>query len=587
MDRRIAAIIVAAIVVIAGAATYVVLNSGDDGERRPSASAFPESVSEESRVLPTDTASIRTGSQTLLDSLEEAISSGTDDELNAATVAAVDRLAEIIDWCTWSGVYYYMDQESQSETYVAWTELRDWYLDAVQTALHEGLSGDRADLVAAAMDRTFLKASDVEDYIPLGEEALRIKSRETALVTQYDAVVATDYTYTYGGETWTIATASASTTLTSDERSAILRAIYTEQYTDAAEIYIELVGVRNDFAQALGFENYLEYSYDDIYQRGYSFQDIAGTLSAMEAAGSVWSALYKASTTDPDLLRTDLAELNDRGTAWIYSTIGSFFGSIDGTLGDFMVYMVEQNLLYYGTQSTKWAYAEALIQPHSTVLYIGYTDYEMYGTLVHELGHAADFALSPYSISLSYDVAEIQSQGLEALMCIKSAEYLGDLADNYAVLTLLGFSGTLYMGSAVALLETWAYTTEASGTELTVESLCEEYLSHQDPDCPLTTVFDAGLHWATVPHVFSTPCYYASYVTSVLNSLEIFRAADGDLDAGISLYLSILYQDVDGEYAETATACGLTDMTDAEAAAGVLEWLRSYAEGIVGGSARC
>lgn len=584
MDRRIAAVIVAAIIVVAGAAAYISLNDGDDGKQRPGASTFPESVSEESRVLPTDTASIRTESQTLLDGLEEAIASGTADEINASTEAAVDRLAEICDWFVWSGVYYNQDMGPQYETYIAWTELKDWYLDAVQTALHGGLSGDRSDLVAAAMDRTFLKASDVEDYIPLGEEALRIKIRETALVTQYDAIVATDYMYTYGGETWTLDSVSASTTLTSDEKSMIRKAIYTEQYTDAAEVYIELVGVRNDFAQALGFENYLEYSYDNIYIRGYSAQDIAGTLSAMEAAGSVWSALYTAATTDPELLRTDLAELNDRGTAWIYSTIGSFFGSIDGTLGEFMDYMVDENLLYYATQSSQWAYADALIRPHSTVMFIGYTNYEMYGTLVHELGHAADFALTPYTMSLSYDVAEIQSQGLEALMCVESAGYLGDLADNYTVLTLLGFSGTLYMGSAVALLETWAYATEASGTELTVESLCEEYLSHQDPDHPLTTLFDAGLHWATVPHMFSTPCYYASYVTSVLNSLEIYRAADGDLDAGTELYLSVLYQTVDGTYAETATACGLTDMTDAEAAAGVLEWLESYVEELLGGS---
>lgn len=576
MDKRILAIIVAAIVLVAGVGAYIALNNGHGGSAHPSASAFPEAVSEESRVLPTDLTTLRTESQTLIDTLSTAIESGTADEMNAAAQAAGDRLTEMRDWLSWATVYYYISPSTEATAFASWTELAQWYDDSLETLLHNALSGDRADLVETAIGYTDLKVSDIRNYIPLGETALQLKAQDTQLTTQYQTIMATEYTYSYNGTSWTVSTAQSSATLTDTEKATIIGAIYTEQLTAAATVYVQLVEVRNDFAQELGLGNYLDYAYNNTFYRGYTYQDVQETLQVTLTTGSTYQSLITAISTDERFLASSLSSLTEKGTDWMYSTIGSFMGSIDGTMGEFMTYMVDQNLINYAQNGINGAFTTPLVKAHSAVLYIGSSDIETFRTLVHELGHAADAALSPLANNMCYDIAETQSQALEALMCVKASEYIGDLSSNFTALVFANFANTLYMGSAVAELEIWAYTTEASGTKLTVDSLNDHFRSTLDADYPLTTVFDTGLYWAQVGHMFASPGYYVSYVTSVLNSLEIFMTANEDLDKGIDLYLSVLYQGVDDGYVNTITSCGLSNMLETDNASKIVEYFKTY-----------
>ncbi|MDO5852532.1 MAG: M3 family metallopeptidase [Thermoplasmata archaeon] len=581
MEKRNLALIIAAVVIVAAAACVVVaMNNGDDDEQ-PHATAFPETVTQESRELPSDPDAERASAQALIDQFTALAATGTSDEIAQGITDLYSVASAFSEVRAWATVYYNMDPTTYESAYTSWNEIVSWYVDAMMTAMHEAVGGDNADNVKAAITAAGASLTEIESYAPESESVQELRSKETELTTQYTTVVSTDYTYTYNGRTWTVDSVDSSTTLTDEQKAEIRAGIYNAKYTDAAEVYVELVGVRNDLAQALGYENYLDYSYSALYGRGYTYSDVSDVLQTTLTSASVFDSLRSA-FTDGTFSTKDLDAISTYGQDWNYSTLESFTETIDGTMSEFVKYMEDNGLVYTSGDGIAGGFTTNLRAEHSAVVYIGYADYTLFTTMVHEMGHAADAALTVSYGSECMDIAEIQSQALEGLFCLSSSDYIGELSDTYTANFLLNVMYTLYMGSAVTDLEIWAYTTEASGTTLTVDALCEHYAAIQEATgVVIDTRMDSGLHWASVGHLFRAPGYYVSYVTSVLNAMEIFNTASENWDQGVEMYKYILYQTIDDGYVNTVTAVGLSNMLDSDNASKVLENLKAYVDALI------
>ena len=82
--------------------------------------------------------------------------------------------------------------------------------------------------------------------------------------------------------------------------------------------------------------------------------------------------------------------------------------------------------------------------------------------------------------------------------------------------------------------------------------------------------------WAANSQLFEQPCYTISYVTSVLNSLELLVDSAEDFDAAADTYLALVAQTDTAGYRDAVAQAGLTDMLQPGAAQDVLEAVERY-----------
>ena len=111
----------------------------------------------------------------------------------------------------------------------------------------------------------FKQFDDYEVYT--NPEYLRLSQEEAALLTEYRDLTS-DLQVTYNGET-----KSLDEWLESQDYYEYIGALqaYYEQYNQSVgDIYLQLVGIRQQLASALEYDTYGEYSYEVVYSRDYT-----------------------------------------------------------------------------------------------------------------------------------------------------------------------------------------------------------------------------------------------------------------------------------------------------------------------------
>ena len=97
-----------------------------------------------------------------------------------------------------------------------------------------------------------------------------LTEREQGLIGAYDALTA--MTVSYAGREWSREEILSDPTLNYETFSTLFR-LYRHAYNEqAGAIYLDLIQTRNEIAQTLGFESYVEYAYA-TYERDYTPED--------------------------------------------------------------------------------------------------------------------------------------------------------------------------------------------------------------------------------------------------------------------------------------------------------------------------
>lgn len=159
-------------------------------------------------------------------------------------------------------------------------------------------------------------------------------------------------------------------------------------------------------------------------------------------------------------------------------------------------------------------------------------------TLIHEFGHFANHCLAEDE-QFCYDVAETHSQGLEALYLTFADSLAGQAGgDAYRAAILSDLLGMLYF-CMYDEFEQAVY--QADG--LTVSGMNRLYRSISESYGFLYSIGgEEAYDWAANSQLFEQPCYTISYVTSVLNSLELLVDSAEDFDAAADTYLALVAQ---------------------------------------------
>ena len=283
-----------------------------------------------------------------------------------------------------------------------------------------------------------------------------------------------------------------------------------------AEIFVELVALRQEQAEYAGYENYPEFAYDFYHIRDYTPAQAVSYLADIRAE---LAPLYIGlQTRKPDV--TLYACEENQMLGYVQNVAQSMGGEIAQAFAD----MQSAGLYDIGYSENKLdasfeIYLRNYRSPFVFVNPSG-TDYDKL-TFAHEFGHFCSDYLS-YGSGAGVDVSEIFSQGMEYLsLCY------GNQDTNLTKLKMVDSLCIFVEQAAYASFEHRVYGLE--GEELTVENVQALY----DGICDgygLT----GDWTYVLINHFFTEPMYVISYVVSNDAALQLYQMEQDKTGAGLA-----------------------------------------------------
>ena len=331
------------------------------------------------------------------------------------------------------------------------------------------------------------------------------------------------------------------------------------------ELYAEFADNNNKMAQLMGYDNYLEYAYENVYGRDYTYQDVAQLSEYVKTYISpVFAQVYKTWSTLTGYTQDDLNKYYDQVQTPFFSTLEgntlvndyidlmAFTSNPDKNIAfsdEFNKLMSEGNMFrgdYDG------AFVTSIYSQNLPIAYFG-KGYDNCFTIVHEFGHYMNevysgeiYADSDYS--QSYDLLEMHSQGNELLyLCYLEAN------SNYPEIahTLIrthALDNMLYSGMAGFTIDTFEqaiYLDEYTGLgadEIMADGTitADEYNTLYTYICTDYGVEEALSGYWSYGMTVTSPCYYVSYSVSAISVLQLYEVAKTEgFDVAKEQYLKL------------------------------------------------
>ena len=379
-----------------------------------------------------------------------------------------------------------------------------------------------------------------EDYsVYTNEEFLALSKREAELLADYRTLLE-DPQVEFEGKTWSYndLMAEFDEIDSYSEYQRYLRALqaYYEQFNPlVAEIYIQLLQVRCQMAQVLGYESYADYCYEITYERDYTHEQGCAFLEEVRTELVPLSLEIEDTVSRPDHVAFSMSQ-----TA---NALASAVHSMGGRIEEAYLFMMAYGL-YDLTEAP-----EKFDSSYTTYLY----DYEApfltvnakgttsdYITFSHEFGHFTDSYVT-YDADEDLETAETFSQGMEFLsLCYTSGVLTDSQVERLIQSNLLETLDTFVFQSALASFEDLVYALPPE--EMTANRInqlfrqcCIDYGVYDEDFDFYYTYF-----WIDITHFFEVPYYVISYVVSADTALQIFMLEREEAGAGLAAYERLL-----------------------------------------------
>lgn len=372
-------------------------------------------------------------------------------------------------------------------------------------------------------------------YVPSGDGELEGYNRENALVKEYYTIMA--------GK--------------------------APDYAAAADVFAELVELRNDSLALYGYDSYAEYCYDYSYTRDYTPADAE---AVWDGAREYFVPLIR-NYADAIYARADGAWNSpdiDCSPDAILSAMEDALPKMSSELCDAFDYMRGYGLYDIdgseakadtGFTTTLYYWNEPFIFNSPGGNYYDYTD------MFHEFGHFVNAFYTQSDLIFGApdnDLAELQSQGMEMMFAcffddIFGSEYGDAVRDD----ELLNLVYSVVDGAMYDEFQRRCYEEES----LTGERACQIYsgvyreYGYQPHD-------GYEYEWINVAHNFEHPFYYISYAVSALSALELYGQLQTDWESAADRYMTVSAMDCEAYYfSEALKEAGLSDVFDPQVCA--------------------
>ncbi len=361
--------------------------------------------------------------------------------------------------------------------------------------------------------------------------------------TDEDIQVALTMSDTYGKEEY------ASLNKRADEILLEFREIErdVDTNTKVLDLYEEFVGINNQIATLAGYDNYVEYAYENVYEREYSPEDVEQMRAfCKEYLAPLYKKIYtkyrsSSSVSLSDEAKNYKAALLDKSlfdNSLTTEIVADYLSTLNSTDFDKGIFFYDEvNKLFkngnYFTGKHDGAFSYYIPAQDATILFFGPGSYSGAFTFVHEFGHYYQNIYNP-GLSLNMDHDETQSQGNEMLMLSWLEDYLdeklggkhADLYDAVKYDNLFNSLAIVMLATAVDEFEQAVYT-GSWGTSYKYQDITKDKYDRLFEDIMKEYGISGSLnpsYWRYV--VIEAPCYYISYAMSALPSMGIYVKAE-------------------------------------------------------------
>ena len=300
----------------------------------------------------------------------------------------------------------------------------------------------------------------------------------------------------------------------------------TEYYDQCApammELLVELIRLRQEIADYMGYEDYVQFAGDFYYYREYTPQDMAVyleqvRLELVDVYGRItaedWQAAYDSCSERETYRYVQTAAENMGGQVW------EAFQLLDrGGLYD----------ISYGPNKYEASFEIYLTSYYEPFVFINpvMSRYDCL-TFAHEFGHFCNDYAS-YGTYAGVDVTEVFSQGMEYLsLCY------GENTEELVRLKMADSLCVYVEQAAYAAFEQQMYTLE--GEALTAQTL--EDLYREVADSYGFGAFDYDpREFVSITHFYTNPLYVISYVVSNDAALQLYQLEQENPGAGLQRF---------------------------------------------------
>lgn len=313
---------------------------------------------------------------------------------------------------------------------------------------------------------------------------------------------------------------------------------YDEMEKTLGPILVELIGLRQELATQMGYDDCEEFLWDWSYNRTYTPQDVDAYLQEIQQELAPLYRQVQTSGLYEEVYRRRYGE------GQCLSYLSSATEAMGGGIREAYEEMTSRELydIAPGERKYEGSFEVYLASYDAPYVFVNpYEDISDFLSFSHEFGHFTNDYLAGGSY-VSTDVAELMSQGMEFMSLCYATEPGEKELDMARRLRLADSLGVYVEQAAYYSFERQAY--RLTGEELTVENLNTIY-SQVAQDFGFDSVGWDEAEWTGVAHFYTNPFYVISYVVSGDGAMQLYQLERKEAGAGLELFQELLETDED------------------------------------------
>lgn len=344
----------------------------------------------------------------------------------------------------------------------------------------------------------------------------------------------------------------------------------TEMYNGFVPLYIDYVTIGNQIAKLCGYDNFYAYKSDLTYNRDYTTEDIALFQSYVKTKvmpnfdSYINPALEAMNALSDDEYMTVAYFMNMDYDQLPVNYLQGYIDSYEGSTSEWLHHMFDNS--YYITSDSQNSYPGAFCTSFDcydvNFCYFG-PGYQGTMTVVHEMGHYyANHFAGDYD---AFDLLESHSQCNEALL----TAYLKDqmTPNEYKFVKYYNLYDHVVMIAVCTMVDAFEqriYAMESiegftsADFDKIIDEICDEYFADLGGAAYVSTnVADMKSYIRQV--AINSPCYYISYATSLVTTMNMLVQAEEDPAAAREVYRKLCEETADMTYSEALAHAGAAD----------------------------
>jgi M3 family oligoendopeptidase len=404
-----------------------------------------------------------------------------------------------------------------------------------------------------------LAESQLKTFKP---EIVPLLQKENRLSSEYTKLIASAK-IPFEGEERTLAQLEPFTQSTNREMrkkaSEAKFGFLAENEAELDRIYDELVKVRTEIAQELGYKNFVELGYNRMMRTDYNAEMVENFRDQIKEF--IVPIATKLKARQQERIGVEQLKFYDEGfnyqtgnatpkgsPEWIIENGQKMYEDLSGETGEFFKYMQDTNLMDLVAKKGKagGGYCTFIQKYKAPFIFSNFNgtsgDIDV---LTHEAGHAFQvyasrhFEIPEYNWP-TFEACEIHSMSMEFFTWPWMDLFFKEDTDKYKFSHLSDALLFLPYGVSVDEFQHWVYenpTATPKERKLKWREIERKYLPHKDYDG--NEYLENGGFWQRQGHIYNSPFYYIDYTLAQICAFQFWKRSRENHEAAWEDYLNL------------------------------------------------